>query len=74
MNDWTCHGLARVDKRPNPEPCCGDIEETHEGQGSLVVAGCDAAHLLEFVEHALDAVTVPVTPPVSVLWSAAAFA
>jgi len=48
--------LAHVDKRPNPEPCCGDIEETHEEQGGLVVAGRNAAHLLEAVEHPLDAV------------------
>jgi len=38
---------GRVDKRSDPEPCGGDIEETDELQGSLAVAGCDAAHLLE---------------------------
>ncbi|WP_211507159.1 hypothetical protein, partial [Gluconobacter cerinus] len=39
--------LDHVDKRPDPEPCGGDIEKTHEGPGGLVVADCDAAHLLE---------------------------
>lgn len=64
----------RVDKRPDPEPCGCDMEKAHEGQGRLVVSGCDAAHLLEVVEHPLDAVAVPVTPPVCFLWSTAAFA
>ncbi len=38
-------GLSHVDQRPNPQFCGGDIEETNEGQGSLVVAGRDGAHL-----------------------------
>lgn len=67
-------GLGHVDKKSDPELCCGEIEETHEGQGGFVVARRDTAHLLEFVEHPLDAVAVPVTPPVCFLWSTAAFA
>lgn len=39
------------------------IKETHERQGGLAVAGRDAAHLLEPVEHSLDARTILVTPP-----------
>lgn len=65
--------LSHVDKRSDPEPCGGDIDETHEGQGGLVVAGRDTAHLLEGVEHPLDAVAVPVTPPVCFLRNAVAF-
>ncbi|WP_332348539.1 hypothetical protein, partial [Asaia spathodeae] len=37
--------LGHVDKRSNPEPCGGEVEETHEGQDGLVVAGRDTAHL-----------------------------
>ncbi len=74
FGDLISASLGRVDKRFDPEPCGGEVEETYEGQDGLVVSGRDTAHLLEFVEHALDAVTVLVTPPVSVLWSAAAFA
>lgn len=29
--------LDRVDKRPSPEPCRGEVEETQEGQGGPVV-------------------------------------
>ncbi|WP_040001022.1 glycosyltransferase family 32 protein, partial [Gluconobacter thailandicus] len=34
---WTImqNGLGHVDKGSDPEPCGGDIEETHEGQGGL---------------------------------------
>ncbi|KXV29543.1 hypothetical protein AD938_01800 [Gluconobacter japonicus] len=65
--------LGHVGKRSNPEPCCGDIEETHEGRGGLVVADRNAAHLLEVVEDPLDAVAVPVTLSVCFLWNTAAF-
>ena len=66
--------LGPVDKRFNPKPRGGDIEEAHEGQGGFVVAGCNTPHLLEFVEHPLNAIAVSVTPPVCFLWSVAAFA
>jgi len=29
----------------------GEIEEAHEGESGLVVAGCNAAHLREVVER-----------------------
>ncbi len=35
--------------------------------------GCYAAYLLEPVEHPLDAVALPVTPPVCFLWNAVTF-
>ena len=38
--------LGHVDKRSDSELCGGEIEETHEGQGGLVVSGRDASHLL----------------------------
>ena len=65
--------LAPVDKRFNPKPRGGDIEEAHEGQGGFVVSGCNTPHLLEFVEHPLNAIAVSVTPPVCFLWNTAAF-
>lgn len=65
--------LGPVDKKFNPKPRGGDIEEAHEGQGGFVVAGCNTPHLLEFVEHPLNAVAVSVTPPVCFLWNTAAF-
>ncbi|GAD28168.1 hypothetical protein NBRC3257_3167 [Gluconobacter thailandicus NBRC 3257] len=43
-------------------------------QDSLIVAGYDAAHLLEPVEHALAAVAIPVTSSVCFPRSLAAFA
>ena len=66
-------GLGPVDKRFNPKPRGGDIEEAHEGQGGFVVSGCNTPHLLEFVEHPLNAIAVSVTPPVCFLWNTAAF-
>ena len=65
--------LGHVDKRFNPKPRGGDIEEAHEGQGGFVVSGCNTPHLLEFVEHPLNAIAVSVTPPVCFLWNTAAF-
>lgn len=65
--------LGHVDKRYDPQPYGDKVEVAHEGHGGLVVAGCDTAHLLELAEHPLNAVTVPVTPPVCFLRRAAAF-
>lgn len=70
----TRYDLGHVDKRPDPEHCRGEVEETHEGQGGLVIAGCNAAHLLKPVEHPLDAIAVPIAFPVCLLRSFTAFA
>lgn len=59
-NKYFLFDVGYVDKRHDPEPGGGNIGETREGQGDPVVAGCDAAHLLEVVGHPFDAVTVPV--------------
>ncbi|MFT9095998.1 MAG: hypothetical protein ABF459_12765, partial [Gluconobacter cerinus] len=50
---------GHVDKRPDPEAFGGDIEETQEGQGGLVIVVRDTGHLLEPVGHPLDSVAVP---------------
>lgn len=74
LEQWLTPYLGHVDKRPDPKPCCGEVEEAHEGQCGLIVTGRDTSHLLETVEHPLDAVAVLVAPPICLLWSAAAFA
>ncbi len=74
QNKYFLFDVGYVDKRHDPEPGGGNIEETREGQGGLVVAGGDAAHLLGVIGHPLDAVTVPVALPAYFLWSTAAVA
>jgi len=39
---------------------CGDADGGHEGVGASVVAGVDAAPVLEFSEHVLDLVTLSI--------------
>ncbi len=39
---------------------CGDADSRHEGVGAAVIAGMDAALVLELAEHILDLVTLPI--------------
>ena len=39
---------------------CGDADGGHEGVGAAVIAGMDAAPVLEFAKHILDLVTLPI--------------
>ena len=39
---------------------CGDADGRHEGVGAAVVAGVNAAPVLEFAEHILDFVTLEI--------------
>jgi hypothetical protein len=39
---------------------CGDADGGHEGVGAAVIAGVDAAPVLELAEHVLDLVTLAV--------------
>lgn len=71
---FKCFLVGSVDKRCDIEFCSGVVEDADERQGGLVVAGRDAAHLLEVLEHALDAVAILLTPTVCFLWSTTAFA
>ncbi len=57
--------LGAVDKVRQPPADSGKIEETGERQRGFVVAGGDAALMLEVAEHALDAVTVSVSTEVA---------
>ena len=57
--------LGSVDKGRYPEFDGSDGEEAEERQGGFVVAGGDAAELLDLVEHALDPVPVPILPVVA---------
>lgn len=55
--------MAHVDERLDPDLYGGEVEENHERQGSLIVAGCDTTHLLEPVKHPLDTISVPIALP-----------
>ena len=48
--------LGRVDKTSGPEADASDVDEAEEARGCLVVAGRDAAAVLELSEAALDQV------------------
>ena len=39
---------------------CGDADGGHERVGASVIAGMDAAPVLEFAEHVLDLVTLSI--------------
>ena len=39
---------------------CGDADCGHEGVGAAIVAGVDAAPVLDFAEHILDAMTLAI--------------
>ncbi len=43
---------------------CGDADSRHEGVGAAVIAGMDAAPVLELAEHILDLMTLPIKDPV----------
>ena len=58
VTNWFSVELGPVDISWHPELCGGEGEKAEEGDRSFVVAGGDAAELLEPVEHALDAVAV----------------
>ena len=55
--------LGRVDKA-HPAMDCGELHEAEEAFGDLVVAGGDAAKLLQKAHHALDAVTLGIAASV----------
>lgn len=59
--------LGYIDKRSDPKPCDGEIKEVHKGRGSLVVADCDAAHQLEPIGHAYNAIAAFVMRPICFL-------
>lgn len=44
-NIYALYDLGHIDKRSDPEPCGGNIEETREGQSGLDVEGRDTAQL-----------------------------
>lgn len=50
--------LGPVDISWYPQLRGGECQEAKEGDGGLVVSGCDAPELLELVEHALDPIAV----------------
>lgn len=39
---------------------CGDADGRHEGVGAAVIAGMDAAPVLELAQHILDLVAQPI--------------
>ena len=47
---------SRLNWRP-PCECCGEENGRQVGVGALVVAGCDAAEILESAEHALNQIS-----------------
>lgn len=66
--------LGHIDKRFASEPCRGEIEEEPMKEKSCpAIMGSDAPELREPIEHALNAITVPVTPSVCFLKHVTAF-
>ena len=49
-----------------PDHSAGKVHKAHEGWKCFLAAQGDAAEPLEFVEEALDMMTLPVQPPVDV--------